>query len=211
MCDQQKLYIAPSETEETFDKELLQNDKLLRSAKAVGQLSPIVVAIYPNDPYKDSNSEQRLHLRIIEGRHRYKQDPNWKREYWLIDDFQEYCKLRLNYDIKKRSNPTELKAILRMQGEDLLLKGTPSEKIGSVICKNLEGIHKSQILFHLPPEWKDSRKASNRLGKTKQKNGEHIHEKCLQEIANLKAKIQRLWTENSEMKEHIMNLESERR
>ena len=198
--DKQTPWICPTEPEETYDDNLLKKDLLKKSAEAVGQESSILIAVCPNDPYKDINSEKRVHMRIINGRHRYKQVPNWKRQYILIKDFQEYCKYRLNYDIKKSSNSKELENVLKMQGRDLIEQGIPLEKIGSTLCKNLNGIRKQTILPLLHPEWKDSKKAANRQGKSKEKNGKNIEEKYQRKIDNLKAENQQLKNENQQLK-----------
>ncbi len=218
------LYICPSEDAETFDKKLLQKNLLKNSEQVVGQQYPIKVAVWFEDPNKDSQtSEKRVNMRIIDGRHRYKQNANWLREYYFCSNLDEYYNLRFNLDIKKKDNPKEKKSSLKRYGDYLNQEeGIPLEKIGSTMCKRLKGMHKSQILKYLPDEWKDQTKANNRKGKTKQKNGKNIHEKCLQEIANLKAKYlqeitnlkaknQRLWNENSKLKDYLAMLERERK
>jgi len=83
--DKEPLYICPSETKETFDDDLLKNNRLKKSSEKVGYGDPIHVAVCPDDPNKDSEtSEERVHMRIIEGRHRYLQDKNWPRKYVLL-------------------------------------------------------------------------------------------------------------------------------
>jgi len=79
------LYIAPNETEETFDQEIIlgHGHDFLKSSAEVGQLRPIEIAIWFDDPNRESlNSIDRIHRRIINGRHRYKSDPTWRREYY---------------------------------------------------------------------------------------------------------------------------------
>lgn len=200
--DKMDLYICPSEGEETFDKEMIQNNTLKKSADAVGQDSAIYVAVWPEDPNKDSNtSEERVHGRIINGRHRYRADRNWKRKYiWITGGFQQYLYFRMIFDHKKKDNPAERKAVYMMQGNSLLKEGHPIEKISAIICRYHPEIKKQRIINLLPEEWRDSKKAANRKGKTKQKNGKNIHEKCQQKIDELNVQLQNKKQETEDLK-----------
>jgi len=202
-------YICPSEDAETFDNKLLKKNLLKNSEQAVGQQYPIKIAVWFEDPNKDSQtSEKRVHMRIIDGRHRYKQDASWVREFYDCSNLDEYYILRFNLDIKKKDIPKEKKSSLLRYGNYLNQdEGIPLEKIGSTMCERLQGMHKSQILGYLPDEWKDPIKANNRKGKTKQKNDKNIHEQCQQKIEKLEAQNHRLWSENSELKKHLLKLE----
>jgi len=209
--DKMDLYVCPSETEETYDQEMIQNNTLKKSADAVGQDSAIYVAVWPEDPNKDSaTSEERVHGRIISGRHRHRADRNWKKKYiWITGGFNQYLYFRMAFDCKKKDNQAEKKAVLTMQGNHLLKQGCPIEKIAATLCRLHPEMHKPQILNWLPEEWKDPTKATNRLGKTKPKNEKKMDEKCLEELENLKAEIKRkaeeikdLENENQRLKMH---------
>ncbi len=82
--DKLDVWIAPNETNETFDQKIIagQSHDYIKSSKSVGQLRPIEIAVWKKDPNaKSDNSPERIHMRIINGRHRYKQDSKWRREY----------------------------------------------------------------------------------------------------------------------------------
>ena len=196
--DKEALYIPPSEKSETMDNKLLEKNYLKNSKDEVGYQYPIKVAVWFEDPYKDSQtSEKRVHMRPLDGRHRYLQDPNWPREYYECESLDEFYQRRFNLDIKKKSNPNEWKKALKDYGNHLHdVEKVPLEKLGSTLCKKLRGVHKMKILRYLPHEWKDSTKANNRLGKTKDKAKKNIHEKCQQEKESLKAEFQKLLRDN---------------
>ena len=194
-----------------MDKGLLQKDYLKNSVQAVGHQYPIKVAVWFEDPDRDSQtSEYRVHMRPFDGRHRYAQDPSWPREYYSCSSVDEFYNYRANLDIRKKDNPEEKKTSFLLYGKYLNeMEKIPFEKIGSTICKRLGGMHKSQILKYLPDEWKDPTKATNRRGKTKPKNEKKMDEKCLEELENLKAEIKRkaeeikdLENENQRLKMH---------
>lgn len=176
-----ELFIPPSEKPETLDKKSLKKNFLKKSKDEVGYLYPIKVAVWFEDPYKDSQtSEKRVHMRPFDGRHRYLQDPNWPKEYYKCGSLDEFYQFRLNSDVKKKPNPNEWKKALKDYGKHLQdVEKVPLEKICSTLCKRLRGVHKMQILRHVPPEWKDSSKIINRLGKTKEKtqtNNQQMHQ-----------------------------------
>ena len=209
--DKQPLYISPSETEKTFDKDLLKNNRLKKSCEKVGHGDPILVAAWFDDPNRDSEtSEERVHLRIIEGRHRYLQDKNWPRKYiyvgstWLFLSYQDY------FGIRKKDNPEERKARIIARGNFLLNHGTSLQKIAAELCRWLEDTHwPKEILDCVPQEWKDPTKATNRLGKTKPKNEKTMDEKCQEELENLKVENQRLEQEVENLKKENQRLEQE--
>ncbi len=213
--DKQDLYIPPGETWETFDQEMLRQDVLKKSANAIGQHSPISVAVWVDDPNKESDiSHERVHLRIIDGRHRYKQNPKWKRQYISVNSFEQYCKYRLNIDLKKNHNPKEKEMLFGMMGRYLLKQGCQYEKIGSTLCKMYPEMHSSQILRYLPSKWKDPTKAHNRLGKIKlrdvnetKKIQQELENPKDQEIKKLEYNLKEAWNENSELKKHLLTLE----
>ena len=114
------LYIAPNETEETFDQEIIlgQGHDFVKSSTEVGQLRPIEVAIWFDDPNKNTpNSIERVHRRIINGRHRYKADPTWRREYYDFSGFStqqdplrpaiEYHLAKGHFDMQKKASKAE--------------------------------------------------------------------------------------------------------
>lgn len=206
--DKEALYIPPSEKSETMDNKLLEKNYLKNSKDEVGYQYPIKVAVSFEDLYKDSQtSEKRVHMRPLDGRHRYLQDPNWPREYYECESLDEFYQRRFNLDIKKKSNPNEWKKALKDYGNHLYdVEKVPLEKIGSTLCKRLTGVHKTQILRHVPPEWKDTTKANNRTGKTK-KNYENIHEKCEKTIEELKSQIE---GQKEEMKRKENELENQK-
>ena len=164
----------------------------------MGHQYPIKVAVWFEDPNKDSQtSENRVHMRPFDGRHRYEQDPSWPREYYSCSSVDEFYSYRANLDIRKKDNPEEKKTSFLLYGKYLHeTEKIPLEKIGSTICKRLGGMHKSQILKYLPDEWKDPTKATNRLGKTKPKNEKTMDEKCHEDLDSLKHLVQ---TQNQEM------------
>jgi len=116
--DKLPLYIPPNETDETYDEDFIsgQGNDLSKSSEQVGQLRPIEVSVWFNDPQKDStNSIDRIHLRVINGRHRYKKDPTWRREYYDFTDFVvagedpivEYYFAKGHFDMQKTATREE--------------------------------------------------------------------------------------------------------
>src|SRR3990170_704438 len=114
-----ELYIPPHETLATYDSKLLKDDSYKKSKSQVGELRAIEVAVWENNPDKNSDvSHARIHLRIINGRHRYTQDPKWERVYYDFAPIEQtathptlaYLQARQHFDLQKEQTQDELRA-----------------------------------------------------------------------------------------------------
>ena len=134
--DKMPLYVPPDESPDTLDQDIMKSSAYAETAKQRGQHRPIEVAINENDPIKDSkDSSQRIHLRIINGRHRYFQDPNWEREYYHIDNILEYFEVRKIFDFQKETTPEEKTVLITQIAEVLRNEGIPDHNICAEIKK----------------------------------------------------------------------------
>lgn len=210
--DKKSLYICPSETKRTLDDDLLENNKLKKSCEKVGPLDRVLVAVWFDDPNRDSEtSEERVHMRIIEGRHRYLQDENWPRNYIDVGSTKQFWDYQRYFGVRKKDNPEERKAKIIMMGNFLRNHGTPLHKIAAELCRWLEDTHWPQeILDYVPQEWKDPTKAENRRKKTKLKNHDDIVQKPTQELENLQIQNQRLEEELKNKNTTILELQNEK-
>ena len=218
--NKQPLYIPPSEDWETYDSEAERDEIFLKSEKVIGQYEPITVAVWFDDPNKDStNSQERVHLRVVNGRHRYLQVPNWKRRYIKVNSVKQYWTYRLHIDTRKRDNPEEQKKIFRWIGEQLMKQGCPKKDIAKTICKEFPQIPAQRILRYVPLEFKDLTKVLARLGKINQRKEKTLAEKLQQDLANPKEQENKrlhdeltgISKENLELKEHIATKEIQNR
>jgi len=191
-CDKKTPRIPEDETEESFDRPYLKKNSLKKSEQIIGQILAMLIAFCPSNPEIDGL--------IISGRHRFLQNPKWKKQYVRINNWQEYYKLRFHLNIHKRRNSAETKKIIQKCGEELIKQGIAPEKIASILWKDFPGISRATFLKIIDPKWKNSQMAKNRLGK-KDKTKKNIHEKCQQEVESLKAQNQRLKNDNAEITE----------
>lgn len=215
--DKQPLYICPSETEETFDDDLLKNNRLKKSSEKVGYGDPILVAVWLDDPNRESKtSEERVHMRIIEGRHRYLQDKNWPRKYVFVGSIKQFFDYQDFFGIRKKDNREERKAKIIMSGNFLRNQGTPLEEIAAELCRWKKGVYTPQeILDYVPQEWKNKARSANRKNKIIQKKDNDIVQKSTQELENLETENQRLKrelenekAENQRLKRELENKET---
>lgn len=103
---QEDFYIPPTE-KSSIESELIESKNYTTSAKELNkQLEPIYIAINSSDPYAESNnSEFRIHLRIISGRHRYLQSKEdeikWDVVFLQIEDFEQFMEIYSHFGSKK--------------------------------------------------------------------------------------------------------------
>lgn len=180
------LYIPPHETSATFDNEMLNRNAFGNSEKIIGQHRPIEVAIWEDDPEKNSpNAWNRIHLRIIDGRHRYRSNQKWKRKYHDLSKAPEpvlvYYDLRLHFDMQKKSKPEERIALIEQLGEYLMKeKGIPMHKVCNEIVKMWvpQGIASDVWIRRLcPQKFKDLPHSLNRKNKTFEATGQKSRSK----------------------------------
>lgn len=199
--DKMDLYIAPNETDVTFDQEHIQNDfqNLKDSEKTVGQLKPIEVCVWPDDPEKGiENSHERIDMRIINGRHRYRANKGWRREYY---DFTQYAKVggdavaqywfaRGHFDLQKKQPKEERAVFINDLAEHYMKLGTPANQCCTMIVNLLEkqGISSSvRIREVCDSKFKDKEMANRKLEKTFKATGrETKEEKKLKKVAGQK-------------------------
>jgi len=188
--DKTELWIAPNETDETFDMKIMsgQSHDYKKSADNVGQLRPIEVAVWKEDPNaKSDNSPERIHMRIINGRHRYRQNQNWRREYYdfgiyekqKTDPVMEYYLARGHFDMQKKASREERRVLVIDMATRLMKQGKPAPECCSEIIKVMEkqGIsNENSIREVCPREFKDQERAERKEGKTFEKAGRDTKE-----------------------------------
>lgn len=220
--DKLPLYIPQNETDETYDNEILsgQGNDLGKSSDNVGQLRSIEVSVWFDDPEKEStNSIERIHMRIINGRHRYRVNPNWKRQYYDFseyaksgeDPFVEYYFAKGHFDMQKKSSKEERAIWVRGMCEHAMTK----LRIKAVECCNWvikeadkQGISSANAIREVcPKEFKDPVK-KGREGMTFEKTGkiEKLKKVSAEKFAEVQGIKLRLETENTKLEKENIGL-----
>lgn len=227
--DKKELWVAPNETDETYDMGIVQgrSHDYNKSASSVGQLRPIEVAVWDNDPNgKSDNSPERVDMRIINGRHRYRQNPKWRREYYDfgvyekkgIDPVMEYLFARGHFDMQKKASREERRVLVIDMATRLMKQGKPAPECCSEIVKLCEkqGIsNENSIREVCPRSFKDQEHAERKLNKTFEKAGRDTMEtKKLKKVAGEKFKELEdkkilLETENTKLQKENIGLNEE--
>lgn len=225
---EQVLYIAPNETEETFDQEIISGTghDLQKSSNEVGQLRALEVAIWFDDPNKESqNSLERVHRRIINGRHRYKGEPNWRREYYDFAGFAtpdkplqpaiEYNLAKGHFDMQKKATRAERTVWVRNMNTLAMKQGIPKADCcnWTVQIARSQGISgESSIREVCDTEFKNKEMANRKKDKTFESSGKDTKEiKKLKKVAgekyiDLEATKKRIETENTQLQKEIIGL-----
>lgn len=157
-------FYIPASEHDTFDEEILESDTFFKSSKIVGQHHPIEVAICEKDPYKESNSFH-IHLRIIDGRHRWKQaikhEVVWATKFYQVKDYAQYMQLRGHFDSKKQIQVSERKEYFSRLAKyyEEVLK-IPRHQISSAICRDYSPtpFNEATIRRYLDTSFKDNKK-----------------------------------------------------
>ncbi len=226
--DKKELYIAPNETEETFDQEMIsgKGHDLQKSSEEVGQLRPIEVAVWKNDPLKDSpNSAMRVDMRIINGRHRYKSNPKWRRVYYDFSGFYseekplqpaiEYNLAKGHFDMQKKATKPEREVWVRNMCEIGMKNGVGKADCCNWVVQlaNAQGIsNENSIREACSSEFKNKEMSGRRKNKTFESKGKETKEiKKLKKVAGekfqeLEARKLRLETENTQLQKEIIGL-----
>jgi hypothetical protein len=182
--DKLDLFVPPHETPKTYDQNALKNDQYNKSAKQVSELRPIEIAVDESDENKDSkNSHFRIHLRILNGRHRYMQNKNWHRKYIDFapiakageDPFLGYLQMRQHYDLQKKQAPDEKVVLIEETAERILKTKTIDMK---QVCNEIVKLYVPQGLMSdvtirnlCPPQYKDKAMGDRKKGETFEKHG----------------------------------------
>ena len=225
---QEALYIAPNETEETFDQEIIsgQGHDLKKSSDEVGQLRPIEVAIWFDDPDKDKdNSVLRIHRRIINGRHRYKSDPTWRREYYDFSGFAkdddklapviEYNLAKGHFDMQKKATKAERTVWVNNMCVLAMKKGVPVQQVCTWVVNlaDEQGIsNKNSIREVCDDKFKDPEHVASKKGITFEKTGRDTKEvQKLKKVAGekyqtMEAEKNKFETENHQLQKEILGL-----
>jgi hypothetical protein len=221
-----ELWVAPNETDDTYDLKIVggQSHDYNKSADSVGQLRPIEVAVWKEDPNgKSDNSPERIHMRIINGRHRYRQNPEWRREYYdfgvyekqNVDPVMEYYLARGHFDMQKKASREERRVLVIDMATRLMKKGKPAPECCSEIIKIMEkqGIsNENSIREVCPRDFKDQERAERKEGKTFEKAGRDTKELVkLKKVAGEKYKDMEdkkilLETENTKMQRENIDI-----
>lgn len=157
-------YISKMEGTDTLDQDAMNHMLHATSAGVIGQHRDIEIAVWHDDPHKDSpDHPYRIHMRVMNGRHRLLQDPSWKRKYYNVgkakDPVMAYFQLRQHFDLQKKSNPKEKEILIRQLGMYLIKeKGIPPYKCCDRICDILVPLgvaSANTIISHCPDEYKE--------------------------------------------------------
>jgi len=222
------LYIAPNETNETYDQEMVsaRGHDLKTSADNVGQLRAIEVSVWFDDPNKNStNSTLRIHRRIINGRHRYNADPKWRREYYDFSGFAtkdnklspvvEYNLAKGHFDMQKKATKGERTVWVRNMCELEMKMGTPVTEVCDHVVKKAksEGISNENSIREVCEEkFKNVEMSSRKKDKTFESKGIDTKEiKKLKKVAGekyqeMESKKLKLETENHQLQKEIIGL-----
>ncbi|MCP6727147.1 MAG: hypothetical protein KJI69_03925 [Patescibacteria group bacterium] len=228
---EQVLYIAPNETEETFDQEIISGSghDLKKSSEEVGQLRPLEVAIWFGDPNKDSqNSNERIHRRIINGRHRHRADPTWRREYYDFAGFAtedkplapaiEYHLAKGHFDMQKKATKGERTVWTRNMCVLGMKNGISKADCCNWVVQlaNAQGISNENSIREVCDEqFKNKEMSKRKLDKTFESKGIDTKEiKKLKKVAGekyveMEAKKLRLETENTQYQKEILALKED--
>ena len=225
---EQALYIAPNETEETFDQEIMSGHghDLKKSSEEVGQLRPIEVAVWFDDPNKKSqNSIERIHRRIINGRHRFKADAGWRREYYDFSGFAtedspmqpaiEYNLAKGHFDMQKKATRAERTVWVRNMNTLAMKNGVPKTDCCNWVCQiaKAQGIsNENSIREVCDTDFKNKEMSGRKKDKTFELSGKETKEvKKLKKVAGAKyqeseAQKLKLETENTQLQKEIIGL-----
>ena len=212
--DKLPLYVPAHESPMTYDTDMMNRDSYKASAEVVGQLRHIEVAVWFDDPEIDvPNSHARVHLRIINGRHRYMQDPTWKRDYYDLSQFPDpvmaYFDARLHFDLQKRRTASELSMIIEEMAERLLkTTGIDAEDCCNEIVNIMhpQGLGaEATIRNACPSRYKDKEHAGRKTGKTFADAGRDTKEI---KIAKKKLKVEEKEKRIKELEETATKFES---
>lgn len=224
----QVLYIAPNETEETFDQEIISKSghDLKQSAESVGQLRAIEVAIWFDDPNKDSqNSNERIHRRIINGRHRHRADPTWRREYYDFSGFAtkddklkpilEYNLAKGHFDMQKKATKGERTVWARNMCELGMKNGIPVSDCCNWVVKlaKEQGISNENSIREVCEEkFKNVEMRNRKQDKTFESKGKDTKEiKKLKKVAgekyqDMESTKLKLENDNTQLQKEIIGL-----
>lgn len=213
----EEFYIPPQE-DDTFDPESMVLDSYIKSREQIGYHHPIEVAIWEDDPNKNKkDSEFRVHLRIIDGRHRWRQSIKhgirWPVKFYSVSDYNQYMILRSHFDLKKDTNPNE-----RIKFFEHLCKyyenvlKIPKPRVCSAICNDYSPspFHEATIRRYVSTEYKDMQKMKGNIASlpTRQTNSiaEIIKKKPHQirnDYARYKHVLTRLYKENEYLRAQL--------
>ncbi len=218
--DKLDLYIPPHETMKTYDQSALSNDQYKKSAKQMGELRPIEIAILDKDENKNSsNSHFRIHLRVMNGRHRVVQNKKWHRKYYDFkpvedsgeDVFLAYLQMRQHYDLQKKQAPEE-KIVLIEETAERIMK-TKKIKIGEV-CNEIVKLYVPQGLMSdvtirnlCPPQYKDKKMGDRKRGETFEKHGKDT-EKVKEAKKIVGDKLTKMEAEKNKLQTQLTTIES---
>jgi len=224
----QTLYIAPNETDETFDQDILagRGHNYKKSSEEVGQLRAIEVAIWFEDPNKDSpNSNERIHRRIINGRHRYRDVPEWRREYYDFSGFAtkddklkpvlEYNLAKGHFDMQKKATKGERTVWARNMCELGMKNGIPVSDCCNWVVKlaKEQGIsNENSIREVCENKFKNPEMKNRKQDKTFESKGKDTQEiKKLKKVAGEKYQVMeatklKLENENTQLQKEIIGL-----
>ena len=210
-------YVSLMESIETYDNNTMNDQAYLKSSEVVGEHRPIEIAVWFDDPNKNSiDNPFRIHMRVINGRHRLLQNPNWHRKYYDLsianDKVLAYFQLRQHFDLQKKSSPKEREVLIEQMAMYMNKEqGLPPHECCSEIVKLLvpQGIaSESTITTACPQKYKNAEKSLAKKGKTFEKAGKdtadvkRVKDKISAKNTKLEAEVHRLNTElDASMKE----------
>jgi len=221
----------------TFDEDILEQGRYTESAKEIGgQYIPVAVAYCPNDPVMkkklddgnqnpDYNPESpfRVHGRVVDGRHRYKdalsRGLKWEIEYINVKDYPHYMMLRGHMDQKKSPNKKEHENFFDQYCKYVFEKeGVPIQDVCKYVVDKFKNVlSEAAIRSYIPPQYKDSKMASLREGQKKEidqtvagkKIAEKLKNKNKKELSRKDKEIEKLHQEQTENFNQISELESQ--
>jgi len=214
-------YIPPFEYQKTeqggIEWNLIDEMNYTKSKELVGQLNDIIVAVCPDDPYKnDMNSIYRIHGRIVDGRTRYlsrlNENNRWKIKYVRVLDFERFIFIWSHYNSLKGGNKKDEKnKFLQVCKYLHEVKGLEKSKCGALIIAkfgNNNPFPKTRMYDILEPEYKItySDKEHKSSDQTTDKKSKKRFKKD-KKIDQLHIEINDLVTQNFNLQENNKQLE----
>ena len=168
---------------------------------------------------------ERVHRRIINGRHRYKRNQSWRREYYDFSSFAsqdkplqpaiEYNLAKGHFDMQKKATKGERTVWVRNMNTLAMKQGIPKADCcnWTVQIAKAQGISgESSIREVCDPEFKNKEMSNRKKDKTFEVSGKETKEiKKLKKVAgekyiDLEATKKRIETENTQLQKEIIGL-----
>jgi hypothetical protein len=195
-------FFFPKHEGKGVDVLIVKGKVYTKSKDKIGELRPILVAVNPNDPFRN-HPKFRIHGRIIDGKHKWLDSDNqkkrWSVDYVFVKDYDEFVDIWLNNEISKSEQTKNIQLRQRMEDYcELLWEQKPIEifdsngipqkrKISPLVIKKFEGQKlRNGFYRYIPRQYVALKKINKSKSKTKYQSKKDLeHYKTIQERDNL--------------------------